>query len=65
MMTSSPTWLGRALERRRSRLALLEMTDEQLKDIETRVKATIDDAVEFAMNAPDPDPADGVTDLYA
>ncbi|MFD9992639.1 DUF1127 domain-containing protein [Mesorhizobium sp. NPDC059024] len=33
MMTSSPTWLGRALERRRSRLALLEMTDEQLKDI--------------------------------
>ena len=26
---------------------------------------TIDDAVEFAMNAPDPDPADAVTDLYA
>ncbi|MCG7505280.1 DUF1127 domain-containing protein [Mesorhizobium sp. IRAMC:0171] len=33
MMTSSTTWLGQALERRRSRLALLEMTDEQLKDI--------------------------------
>ncbi|WP_343302930.1 DUF1127 domain-containing protein [Mesorhizobium retamae] len=32
-MTSSTTWLGQALERRRSRLALLEMTDEQLKDI--------------------------------
>jgi uncharacterized protein YjiS (DUF1127 family) len=26
-------WTGRQLERRRSRLALLEMTDEQLKDI--------------------------------
>jgi uncharacterized protein YjiS (DUF1127 family) len=26
-------WLGRQLEKRRSRLALLEMTDEQLKDI--------------------------------
>lgn len=33
LMTSSATWLGRALERRRSRLALLEMTDDQLKDI--------------------------------
>jgi TPP-dependent pyruvate/acetoin dehydrogenase alpha subunit len=44
---------------------LHELSDEQLKDIEARVKATIDDAVEFAMNAPDPDPADAVTDLYA
>jgi len=26
-------WLARQLEKRRSRLALLEMTDEQLKDI--------------------------------
>lgn len=26
-------WLGRQLEKRRSRLALLEMTDEQPKDI--------------------------------
>ena len=26
-------WLGRQMEKRRSRLALLEMTDEQLKDI--------------------------------
>ena len=41
------------------------LTDEQVADIEARVKATIDDAVEFAMNAPDPDPADAVTDLYA
>ena len=27
------TWLHTALDRRRSRLALLEMSDEQLKDI--------------------------------
>lgn len=26
-------WLGRYMEKRRSRLALLEMSDEQLKDI--------------------------------
>ena len=31
----------------------------------SRVKATIDDAVEFAMNAPDPGPDDATTDLYA
>ena len=36
-----------------------------MTDIEARVKATIDDAVEFAINAPDPDPSDAVTDLYA
>jgi len=41
------------------------LDDEKLKDIETRVASVIDDAVEFAMNAPDPDPADAVTDLYA
>jgi len=29
------------------------------------VTAVIDDAVEFAMNAPDPTPEDAVTDLYA
>src|SRR5438105_7769206 len=41
------------------------LDDEKLKDIEGRVKTTIDDAVEFAMNAPDPVPEDAVTDLYA
>jgi acetoin:2,6-dichlorophenolindophenol oxidoreductase subunit alpha len=41
------------------------LDDEKLKDVETRVAATIDDAVEFAMNAADPDPADATTDLYA
>jgi pyruvate dehydrogenase E1 component alpha subunit len=44
---------------------LHELSDEQLSEIEGRVKATIDDAVDFAMNAPDPDPADAATDLYA
>ena len=41
------------------------LTDEKLKDTEERVKAAIDEAVEFAMNAPDPKPEDAVTDLYA
>ena len=30
---AATVWIGRQLERRRGRLALLEMTDEQLKDI--------------------------------
>jgi len=38
---------------------------DKLKEIENRVTSTIDDAVEFAMNAPDPKPEDAVADLYA
>jgi TPP-dependent pyruvate/acetoin dehydrogenase alpha subunit len=41
------------------------LTDEKLREIEARVQKTIDDAVAFAMNAPDPAPEDAVTDLYA
>jgi pyruvate dehydrogenase E1 component alpha subunit len=41
------------------------LTDEHLAGIEARVKSTIDDAVEFAMSAPDPAPEEAVTDLYA
>ena len=41
------------------------LTDENIRDVEARVKGTIDEAVEFAMNAPDPEPAEAVTDLYA
>jgi pyruvate dehydrogenase E1 component alpha subunit len=41
------------------------LTDAKLQDLEQRVKTTIDDAVEFAMNAPDPAPEDAITDLYA
>ncbi|TGQ73376.1 MAG: DUF1127 domain-containing protein [Mesorhizobium sp.] len=33
VITSLARWLDHLLERRRSRLVLLEMTDEQLKDI--------------------------------
>ena len=33
MVTSFFLWIDGVLERRRSRLALLEMTDDQLKDI--------------------------------
>lgn len=41
------------------------LTDDLEKDIEARVIRTIDDAVEFAMNAPDPDAAEATTDVYA
>src|SRR6202521_2462897 len=41
------------------------LTDDRLKDTEESVRGAIDEAVEFAMNAPDPKPEDAVTDLYA
>src|SRR5215211_1968751 len=41
------------------------LTDQHLAETEARVASTIDEAVEFAMNAAEPDPADAVTDLYA
>src|SRR5437660_11502539 len=41
------------------------LTDDKQAEVEARVKQTIDDAVEFAMNSPDPDPVDAGTDLYA
>jgi pyruvate dehydrogenase E1 component alpha subunit len=41
------------------------LTDEHEAEIDARVKATIDDALEFAMNAPDPAPEAAVSDLYA
>src|SRR5262249_36423099 len=41
------------------------LTDEKQAEVETHVKQTIDDAAEFAMNSPDPDPAEAAGDLYA
>jgi TPP-dependent pyruvate/acetoin dehydrogenase alpha subunit len=41
------------------------LDDQKQKDVEARVAAVIDEAVEFAMNAPDPAPEEAVTDLYA
>jgi TPP-dependent pyruvate/acetoin dehydrogenase alpha subunit len=41
------------------------LDEPKLKEIEQRVAKAIDEAVEFAMNAPDPDPGDAITDLYA
>src|SRR3954470_3634603 len=41
------------------------LDDDKQKDVEARVTAAIDEAVEFAMNAPDPAPEEAVTDLYA
>src|SRR5215210_9524224 len=41
------------------------LTDVHIAEIENRVTSAIDDAVEFALNAPDPAPEAAVTDLYA
>ena len=41
------------------------LDDQKQKDVEARVASVIDEAVEFAMNAPDPAPEEAVTDLYA
>ena len=41
------------------------LSDQQEQDTVERVAKVIDEAVEFAMNAPDPKSEDAVTDLYA
>jgi len=41
------------------------LAPEKLREIETRVRSVIDDAVAFAESSPDPDPAEAVADLYA
>jgi TPP-dependent pyruvate/acetoin dehydrogenase alpha subunit len=41
------------------------LADEVLKSIEDRAKAVVDDAVKATEAAPEPDPEDAVTDLYA
>jgi pyruvate dehydrogenase E1 component alpha subunit len=41
------------------------LDDAKATDVATRVTKAIDDAVEFAMQAADPDPSDAATDLYA
>ena len=41
------------------------LDDPHQKEIEARVTKTIDEALEYAMNAPEPDAHDAVTDLYA
>src|SRR5919197_2110572 len=41
------------------------LTDEKAKGIEAKVSDTMDEAVDFAMNAADPSPEDAGTDLYA
>src|SRR5262245_34877010 len=41
------------------------LSDEKLKDVEARVNAVIADAVAVAADAPDPNAADAVSDLYA
>src|ERR1700730_2073893 len=41
------------------------LSDEKMKEIEARIAQTLDEAVEYAMNAPDPVPENAVTDLYA
>ena len=41
------------------------LDDQKQQDVEARVASVIDEAVEFAMNAPDPAAEEAVTDLYA
>ena len=41
------------------------LDEQKEKDTDARIAATIDEAVEFAMNAPDPAPEEAITDLYA
>ncbi len=50
------------LDRTRERL---ELSDDELGEIEAEVRETVDDAVEFARNGTDPDPEDALRNVYA
>jgi pyruvate dehydrogenase E1 component alpha subunit len=41
------------------------MTDAEIADLERRIEAQIDEAVQFAKNSPDPTPDQLMTDIYA
>jgi pyruvate dehydrogenase E1 component alpha subunit len=41
------------------------LDDAKQQEIEEKVKRTIDEAVDYAMNAADPTPDEATTDLYA
>jgi acetoin:2,6-dichlorophenolindophenol oxidoreductase subunit alpha len=41
------------------------LTPEKEQEIDQRIKDTLDDAVRFAEDSPDPAPEEAVTDLYA
>jgi pyruvate dehydrogenase E1 component alpha subunit len=34
------------------------VTPAELKDIDKKIQAVVDDAIEFALESPEPDPAD-------
>ena len=54
------------IEQVRSRLiAKKSATEESLKKIEQQVRATVNEAAEFATHDPEPDPSDLYTDVYA
>jgi TPP-dependent pyruvate/acetoin dehydrogenase alpha subunit len=41
------------------------LSEEKEKEVDQRIKETLDDAVRFAEDSPDPAPEEAVTDLYA
>ena len=41
------------------------MSAAEIEELERSVEATIDEAVEFAKNSPDPTPDQLMTDIYA
>jgi pyruvate dehydrogenase E1 component alpha subunit len=40
-------------------------SEEELKDIENKIQAVVDDAIEFALSSPEPDPADLYKYIFA
>ncbi len=59
-------WLARdPLTVARERLAGLDVSDEQVSTVDERVTAAVAAAVDGAKNAPDADPAEAFTDVWA
>jgi len=60
------SWLARdPLTLCRTQLRELGVDDEAMSQVDERVSRTVDDAIEAAKAAPDADPADALTDVWA
>ncbi|HWP27769.1 MAG TPA: pyruvate dehydrogenase (acetyl-transferring) E1 component subunit alpha [Xanthobacteraceae bacterium] len=54
------------IEQSRKRILALNLaSEEQLKKIETEVRSLVNEAAEFAIHDPEPDPSELYTDVYA
>jgi pyruvate dehydrogenase E1 component alpha subunit len=51
------------IERAKAELIERGKTEDELKDIDKRIRGTVSEAADFAENSPEPDPSELTTDV--